>query len=59
MHKRFLWGNVKEWDSLKHFDIDGRVILKRILRRAWTGTIWLCIVTDGGLAVVNMAVGFF
>jgi hypothetical protein len=48
----FWWGNVRERDHLKDPDIDGRIILRRIVRKwdvvAWTGSSWLRIGTDGG-----------
>jgi hypothetical protein len=39
-HTRFWWGNLRERENLEHLEVDGEVILKRILkisvRRAWT-----------------------
>ena len=50
---RFWWGNMKERDHLEEPDVDGRITIRRILRKcdvgAWTGLIWLRIGTDGGL----------
>jgi len=47
----FGWGNLRESDHLEDQDVDGRVILRWILRkgdvRAWTGSICLRIGTGG------------
>ena len=44
---------MKERDHLEEPDVDGRITIRRILRKcdvgAWTGLIWLRIGTDGGL----------
>jgi len=49
---RVLVGNLRERDHLGDPGIDGRIILRWIFRkwdvRAWTGSIWLRIGTDGG-----------
>jgi hypothetical protein len=48
----FWWRNLRERDYLEDPGVDGRIILKRIFRNwdgAWTGLIWLRIVTVGGL----------
>jgi hypothetical protein len=47
LHTEFWWGNLRERDHVEHLGIDGRIILKRILRE-WNGA-WLGIGRDGGL----------
>jgi hypothetical protein len=37
----------------KTLDINGRIILKCILKRAWTALIWLSIGISGGLSCVG------
>jgi hypothetical protein len=53
MYVGFWWENMNESDHLKDLDVGRRTILKRILeewdRVAWTGFIWLRIVTSRGL----------
>jgi len=48
----FWRGNLRERDNLEDPGIDGRIILRWIFRKryvgAWTGLIWLRIVTGGG-----------
>jgi hypothetical protein len=48
----FVGGNLSEGDHLEDPGIDGRVILKRILRKwnvgVWSGSVWLRIGTGGG-----------
>jgi hypothetical protein len=34
---RVCWGNLMERDHLKYKDIDGRIILKCILKTGWLG----------------------
>jgi hypothetical protein len=49
VYTEFWWGNLRERDHLEDPDIDGRIILRWIFRKwdvwAWTGSIWLRIVT--------------
>jgi hypothetical protein len=49
----FWWGNLKERDHLEDLDVDGRMILKLILKKSvsnvWAGLIWLGIGTSGRL----------
>jgi len=52
VHTGFWWGNLRERDHLEDQGLDGRIILKLISKKwdgkAWTGSIWLRIGTDGG-----------
>ena len=52
MYTRFWWENLKERDYFEDLGLDGRIILRWILRKwdvgAWTGLTWLRIVTGGG-----------
>jgi len=52
MYRVFWWGNPRERDYLECPGIDGRIILRWIIRKwdvgAWTGSIWLRIGTGGG-----------
>ena len=47
------WRSLRERDHLEDPGVDGRIILRYILRKwdvgAWTGTVWLRIGTGGGL----------
>jgi len=47
----FRWGNLRERDHLEDPDVDGRIILRWVLRkwfgRAWTGFFWFSIGTGG------------
>ena len=55
MSTGFCWGNLKENDLLEDLGIDGRIILKCIVKksvaRTWTRLIWL--MTVEWRAVVN------
>jgi len=48
----FWWGNPRERDHLEDTGVDGRIILRWILKNwdveAWAGLIWLKIGTGGG-----------
>jgi hypothetical protein len=48
----FWWGNLRERDHLEDPDIDRKIILRLIFRKwvvgAWTGSIWLRKGTGGG-----------
>jgi hypothetical protein len=47
-----MWGKPSEIDHLEDPGIDGRIILRLIIRRwdggTWTGSSWLRIETSGG-----------
>jgi len=49
---RFWWRNLRERHNLGDPDVDGRIILRWILRKwdvgVWTGSSWLRIETGGG-----------
>ena len=49
----FWCGNLRESDHLEYPGVDGRIMLRWIVRKwdweAWTGLIWLRIGTGGGL----------
>jgi hypothetical protein len=53
VHTAFWWGELREGDHLGDPGVDGRIILKWILKKwddgAWTGLSLLRIGTDGGL----------
>jgi hypothetical protein len=53
MHEEFSSGDLRERDHSEDVCTDGRIILKWIFKKwdeeAWTGLIWLRIVTGGGL----------
>ena len=51
MRTRFWWGNLRERDHWGDHDVDGRIILRRILKCegvVGTGWSWLMIGTGGG-----------
>ena len=49
----FWWGDPRERDHSKDLDVDGRIMLKWLLKKwdeeSWTGLFWFMIVTYGGL----------
>ena len=49
----FWWESLKERDHLEYLDVDGKTILKSILKKydwsVWTGLIWLRTGTSGSL----------
>jgi hypothetical protein len=51
-HIGFWWESWKERDHYEDIDLDGRIILRRILEKQngviWTGLIWFRIGTNGG-----------
>jgi hypothetical protein len=51
VHTRFWWGDLRERGHLEDLGLDGRIILKYILKKwdgkTWTGLIWLRIRTGG------------
>ena len=53
MHTEFWYGKLGERDLLEDPDVDGKIILKRTLRKwdgvEWTGLVWLRMRTCGGL----------
>ena len=53
MHADSLLGNLNETSRLKDVGVNGRMILKWVLRkqdgRAWTGNNWIRIGISGGL----------
>jgi hypothetical protein len=52
VHTGFWWGDLREGDHLGDADVDGRIILKWIVKkwdRGWTGLSWFTIGTGGGL----------
>ena len=44
---RFWWGNLKERDHLKYLGIDGRIILKCMLKIEWVDMDWFDLVEKG------------
>jgi hypothetical protein len=54
MHMEFLWGDLRERNSLKNHGTDGRIILKWIFKKwdeeVWTRSIWLRTGTGGRLS---------
>jgi hypothetical protein len=51
VHRGFGWGNLRERDRLEDPGIDGRMlgpIFRTLVVGAWTGLIWLRIVTGSG-----------
>ena len=52
VYRVLIGGNMRERDHLEDPGVDGRIILRWVVRkwdvRAWTGLIWLRIWTGGG-----------
>jgi hypothetical protein len=52
VHTGLWWGIVRESDHLGKAGVDGRIILRRIIRKwdvgEWTGSTWLRMGTGGG-----------
>ena len=52
VHTALWWGNLRERDHLKYLDLDGRIILKSILKYRDEGMDWINMVLNrdrGGL----------
>jgi hypothetical protein len=53
----FWWGNLRERDHVEDPSLDGKIILRCIVRKwdvgAWTGPIWLRIEKRGGHVGLN------
>ena len=62
MHTGFWWGDLRERDHLEEPGIVGRVILKidtqEVRFGAWTGLIWLRVVTGGCCLFGNEPSGY-
>jgi hypothetical protein len=52
LYAGFWWGDLKERDHLGDADVDGRIMIRWIVRKSgvgvWTGSDWLRIGTDCG-----------
>ena len=61
-HTRLWWGNLRERDHIENLGIDGRIMLKWILKesvgRAWSGFFWLRLGTWGDCKKSNEPSGF-
>jgi len=53
VHKGFWWENLRERNHLEDPNVDGRIVLKWVLKKCvggtYTGFVWLWIGTRGGL----------
>jgi len=49
----FWWGGLRQGDHLEGLGVDGRILLKWILKKSdretWTGLMWFSVGTGGGL----------
>ena len=48
MQAGFCWENLKKRDNLGHLDVDGRLMLKYILKD-WEGMDWIHLAQDTGI----------
>jgi hypothetical protein len=46
VHTGFQWGNLREGDHLEDRDVDGRILLKWILKKWDVGTGWIHLAED-------------
>jgi len=53
VHTGFWWGGLRERDHLEDLGLDGKTILKCVLKtwdgKSWTGLLWLRIWIGGGI----------
>ena len=46
MYTGFWWGNLRERDHLVDPGVDGRIILRWVLRKGWVGMDWIDVAQD-------------